>query len=57
MNKIILVFAAVALGSMLIVTFAGAGDMYCYFAIFIAMISSLVALALVAAVHGPKLMN
>ena len=57
MNKIILAFAAIAIASCLTVFMVGASHMIWYFAIFIAMISILTLLALIAAVHGPKLMN
>ena len=57
MNKIILAFAAIAIASSLTVFMVGATHMIWYFAIFVSMISILTLLALVAAVHGPKLMG
>jgi hypothetical protein len=57
MNKIILAFAAITIGSAIIVATVAATHVIWYFAIFSAMIGFLVTLALTAAVHGLKLLG
>ena len=57
MNKIILAFATIAIAASLTVFLVGASHTIWYFAIFVAMISILTVLALVAALHGDKLIS
>ena len=57
MNKIILAFATTAIASSLTVYMVGASHTIWYFAIFVAMISILTVLALVAAAHADRLIG
>lgn len=56
-NKIILAFATTAIASSLTVYMVGASHTIWYFAIFVAMISILTVLALVAAAHADRLIG